>query len=152
MTIMAKLKTSDKERISSREPAEQRLRRKLIERLEEQKELVTSELEGKHYVKTQTKFVHNSDTGETNRIEVPKRIKRWFWKEPDGTVCMKLFYGSSTLNLGENSTIEAKGLDKLPSVIGTVVEAIEAGELDEALKIASDERRLKFRPKPRNRR
>ena len=146
MTIMSKLKTSDKERSGAREPVEQRLRRKLIARLQEQKELVEAELEGKHLVRTHTKFVHNAETGETTRQEVPKRTKRWFWKEQDGTVCLKLFYGSSIIGLADGSTIEAKGLDKLPSTIDTIVEAVETGELDEPLKIASDERRLRFRP------
>lgn len=36
-------------------------------------------------------------------------------------------------------------LDKLPGMIDTIVEAVSAGELDEPLKTASDERRSKFR-------
>ena len=78
MAIMARLKTTDKERSGAREPVEQRLRRKLITRLQEQKELVEGELVGKHVVRTRTKFAHNGETGETTRQEVPKRTKRWF--------------------------------------------------------------------------
>ncbi|MFT7570716.1 MAG: hypothetical protein ACI9JL_001747 [Paracoccaceae bacterium] len=146
MAMLAKLKTSKKERSASRETVDQRLQRKLIERLREQKEFAEADIAGEAIIKTVTKFVPNKETGELVRQEVPKRIKRWFWKEADGTVCMKLLYGASVIDFnGENSTFEVKELSKLPETIDMVIEAIEAGELDDALMAAMVDRRSKLR-------
>jgi hypothetical protein len=146
MAILAKLKTSKKERSTGRETVEVRLRRKMKERLVEQKEFVEADLAGEQIIRMTTKFVLNKETGETVRREMPKRIKRWYWTEADGNVCMKLFYGSSVVTLnGDNSTFEAKELAKLPEVIDMIIEAVDAGELDESLKSAMSERRTKLR-------
>tara|TARA_R110002072_G_scaffold300627_3_gene478538 strand:+ start:7010 stop:7459 length:450 start_codon:yes stop_codon:yes gene_type:complete len=146
MAILAKLKTSKKERSTGREGVEQRLRRKMKERLIEQRDFAAADLAGEQIIRTTTKFIPNKETGELIRQEVPKRIKRWYWKEPDGNVCMKLFYGSSVVSLnGDSTTIEVKEFGKLPETIDLVIEAVEAGELDEVLKFAMTERRTKLR-------
>lgn len=146
MAMLAKLKTSKKERSSKREPVEQWLQRKIKERLLEQKEFAEADIAGEQIVRTTIKFVPNKETGEVVRQEVPKRIKRWYWKEADGTVCMKLFYGSSVVGFnGDASTFEVKELAKLPETIDLIIEAVEAGELDEPLMTAMADRRSKLR-------
>ena len=92
------------------------------------------------------KWKLNSETGQTERIEVPKKIRRWYWKEVDGNVCLKLLYGSSQISFnGDSSTIEVKELSKLPDTIDLLMEAVEAGELDEAMKSAMGQRRSVLR-------
>ena len=146
MALLAKLKTSKKERSTSRESIDVRLRRKMIDRLMEQRKFAEADLAGEQIVQTTIKFKPNKVTGEVTRQEVPKRIKRWYWKDADGTVCLKLLYGSAVVAFnGEASTIEAKELSKLPEAIDLVVAAVEAGELDKPLKAAMDDRRSKLR-------
>lgn len=142
MALLAKLKTSKKERSMGRETPENRLRRKMKERLIEQKEFAETDLKNDPVIRMAYKWVLNAETGQSDRVEVPKRIRRWYWKEADDNVCMKLLYGSSPILLnGDNSTIEVKELSKLPETIDTLVQAVEAGELDEALKKAMEQRK-----------
>ena len=147
MAVLVKLKTSKKERSQSRESVEQRLRRKLRLRLLEQKEFAEADINGEEIIRTRYKWFVHPETGETTRREVPKRIRRWYWQEADGNVCLKLLYGSSPISFnGDNSTIEVKELSKLPETIDLLMEAVDAGELDDTLKTAMGERRLKLRP------
>jgi len=148
MTVLTKLKLSNKERTERRESVEQRLRRKLKGRLVEQQEMVAADLKGEELVKTTIKYFPNKETGEAIRKEVPKRLKRWYWQEADGTVCLKLYYGSAVLPIsGEQSTIEVKSLDKLPAALETAIEAVEAGELDKVMTEALGQRRTMLRKK-----
>ncbi len=142
MAVLNKLKISKKTKSNQHEPTEQRLRRMLREKLMEQREMVEAELQGKQLVKTTTKYIPNKVTGELIQQEVPRQLRKWYWKEPDGTVCIHLLYGSIKLPInGENTTIEIKSLDELPKTIGVLMEAIDAGELDDALLAAMEERK-----------
>lgn len=146
MAILTKLKISKKERAGSRETVEQRLRRQMIDRLKEQRGFVSADIAGEKILKTTTRFIPNKLTGEVTRQEVPVRIRRWYWQEPTGAACMNLLYGSSTIKFhDDSSTIEIKELTKVPETIDMLIEAVEAGELDGAMKAALDERREKFR-------
>lgn len=142
MTALSKLKTSKKAKSGGQETDQQRLRRMLREKLLEQREMVEAEVTGKPLVKTTTKYVPNKVTGELISQQVPRQLRKWYWEEPDGTVCMQLLYGHLKLPIsGENTTVETKSLDKLPEVIGVLMDAIEAGELDMALMAAMEDRK-----------
>ncbi len=148
MAILSKLKINKKERAGSRETVEQRLRRQMIDRLKEQRGFVTADIAGQQIIKTTARYVQNKVTGEAIRQQVPVRIRRWYWQEQTGAVCLNLLYGTCVIKLQDGSTtIEAKDLAKVPETIDLVVEAVEAGELDGALKAALDDRRTKMRGK-----
>jgi hypothetical protein len=146
MSHLTKLKLTDKTRTDVEMNPEDLLRSKLITRLLEQKELVEADLKGEHLTKTRFKFVTDSETGESNRIEVQKQLRRWWWKDEDGGVMLTLRYGNRSLAIAEGkSTIEIGTLDKLPKIIDTIIEAVKAGELDKQLNAAMAERRLKLK-------
>ncbi len=146
MSHLTKLKLTDKTRTDVETNPEDLLRRKLITRLLEQKELVEADLKGEHITKTRFKFVTDSETGETKRVEVQKQLRRWWWKDEDGDVMLTLRYGNRPLAItGDRSTIEIGTLDKLPKIIDTIIEAVKAGELDKQLNAAMAERRAKLK-------
>ena len=148
MAVLAKLKTSKKDQASGRETVENRLRRKMKERLAEQREFVEADLRNQPIMLTKKKWVLNQATGQSECIDASKRARRWYWKEADGNVCMKLLYGNSPLAYnGESSTIEVKELARLPEAIDTLMEAIDQGELDTAMKEALGNRRSILRPR-----
>ena len=146
MAHLTKLKLSDKQRTDVKQTAEQRLRGKLIDRLAEQKELAEADLKGEQLVRTRFKSVKDETTGETKRIEVPKQIRRWWWKDEASGVMLVIRYGNKPLPIAnDKSTIEIGSLDQLPKVIDTVIEAVKAGELDKPLKAAMGDRRSKLK-------
>lgn len=146
MTVISKLKLSEKQRSDEIRSPEQRLRGKLIDRLIEQKELAEADLKGEPLVKTRFKFIQDPASGENKRIEVPKMIRRWWWKDEAETVFLQLRYGNKPLEVADKKpTIEVGTLDKLPKIIDTVMEAVKAGELDKQLRAAVSERRAKLK-------
>ncbi len=146
MTHITKLKLTDKTRTDVETNPEDLLRSKLIARLLEQQELVEADLKGEQLTKTRFKFVTDSETGETKRVEVQKQLRRWWWKDEDGQVNLTLRYGNKPLAItGDKSTIEIGTLDKLPKIIETIIEAVKAGELDKPLNAAMAKRRAKLK-------
>ncbi len=146
MTHLSKLKFSDKQRSQVKMTVEERLRHKLIDRLKEQKELAEADLKGEQLVRTRYKSVKDEETGETKRVQVPRLMRRWWWKDETDAVLLELRYGNKPIAVVDNkSTIEVGAMDKLPKVIDMVIEAVSAGELDKVLKAALGERRVKLR-------
>ena len=146
MTYITKLKLSDTQRADMDLKPEQRLRRKLLDHLNDQKSIAEADLKNEAVHRTRFKFVRDETTGETQRIEVPKIIRRWWWKTDEDKVMLQLRYGNKPLQItAKEGTIEVGTLDKLPETIDTVIEAVKAGELDKQLKAALGERRLKLR-------
>ena len=146
MTHLTKLKLNDKTRTDVETNPDDVLRNKLITRLLEQKELVEADLKGVLISKTRFKFVTDSETGESKRVEVQKQLRRWWWNDEDGQVMLTLRYGNKPLAIADSkSTIEIGTLDKLPKIIETIIEAVKAGELDKQLNAAMAERRLKLK-------
>ncbi len=146
MAHLSKLKFSDKQRTQVKMTVEQRLRHKLIDRLKEQRELAEADLKGEQLVRTRYKSVKDEETGETKRVQVPRLMRRWWWKDETDAVLLELRYGNKPIAVVDNkSTIEVGAMDKLPKVIDMVIEAVSAGELDKVLKAALGERRVQPR-------
>ena len=97
MTHLSKLKFSDKQRSQVKMTVEERLRHKLIDRLKEQKELAEADLNGKALVRTRYKMIKDEETGETKRVEVPRLLRRWWWKDETDAVLLELRYGNKPI-------------------------------------------------------
>ena len=96
------------------------------QKIDEQIQLVTN----KDYTPTQHKWV-TDDEGTQTKVEVPKRVKRWWTASVDGKINLVVRYGSKPLEFakGKNAVelaSEAEVADKLRQVR----EAAELGELD----------------------
>lgn len=99
-------------------------RKKLVANLEEQIELARLAIEGEP-LQLRRKRGHNV-------VTVSPRI--WWRKEPEGTYFTQIRYNKMPLNLaGRGTSIEVGPLNKLPSIYRTVINAINAGELDQAI-------------------
>jgi len=102
-------------------------RRKLIASLEEQIELAELAIEDQP-VKLKRKRGHQV-------VEVRPRL--WWRAVPDGHVYTQILYNKVPLNLGRRGTsIEVGSLKKLPAAYRTVIRAVKAGELDQAIEAA----------------
>ena len=119
-------------------PALQVRRNKLSNKLYEQIKLATALRDGSTYAPTHLRSVRDRDTGEIKRMELPKRIRQWWFTSESGKVRVQIKYGSKTLEVGgkgKNSVEVANG-DELIKVLETIKSAVEAGELDVQLESA----------------
>jgi hypothetical protein len=104
-------------------------RQNLIDRLEEQRELAKDP----YYTVNARRWIKDTE-GVKQLIEVKKRIKPWWRKDPNGSLYMILKSGLKRLVLDKGMTAIAVGTpDKLESVIMTLIAAAKSGELDGVL-------------------
>ena len=104
-------------------------RQNLIERLEEQRELAKDP----NYTITSRHWIKDRE-GIKQLVEIQKRVKPWWAKDPTGSLYMVLRSGLRRLVLDKGMTAIAVGTpDKLEDVISTLIAAAKAGELDRAL-------------------
>lgn len=144
MTVFTKLKlvTSKKEQNAS--PIIVR-RNKLVSKISEQIELATAKKEGRLYAPKRIKNVTNAD-GERVTVETIKRVKEWFWVTPTNKINLSLRYGSKTLLLNAKgaNAIEVATANELIDTLSDLRDAVNAGELDEAITNASEKLREGF--------
>jgi len=107
-------------------------RSKVIGRLEEQKVL----LNDPNYTRTVRKWT-NKD-GEKTAIEKQKRVLPWWRLAPDGSFVLVIRAGRKPIEFEKGkSAVAVPSLEKLPSVIDTLISAVRGGELDDQLASAS---------------
>ena len=120
-------------------------RNKLSSKLWEQIQLAKSQLEGTQFVVTKFKSVKDRETGLLKQVEVPKRIKPWWFQSDEGKVCFSVRYGSWTIDLAKGKpSVEVESGEELVKALTTIKIAVEAGELDSQIEIASAKLRSGF--------
>ena len=134
MTILSKLKLSDKTRSSMLEAPETQARGKMLDALELQLKAAEAELEGKIYTVPKIRYVNDATTGERAKREILETVKPWWFKDMAGDYYLQLKYGSKKLEIAPGKfSIEVGAVENLVGVLETVMEAVRSGELDEAL-------------------
>jgi hypothetical protein len=127
-------------------PAVQVRRNKLSSKLWEQIQLAKSQIEGKPFVVTKFRSFTDKETGVRKQLEVPKRLKPWWFVSESGKVCFSVKYGSWTLELAKGKpSIEVANAEELVNALIAVKEAVEAGELDSQIQTASASLRSGFK-------
>ena len=106
-------------------------RRKLIVKIDEQIQLAAN----KEYTPTQHKWVTDED-GNQRKVEVAKRVKRWWTASVDGKVNLVVRYGSKPLEFAKDkNAIELASEDEVADTLRKVRDAVEAGELDALIEV-----------------
>jgi len=118
-------------------PAIQVRRNKLSNKLYEQIKLAKALNEGKTYSPLRLRTFRNKETGEIKTIEVPQRIRQWWFTSDTGKVCIQVKYGSRTIDIskGKNS-VEVSSANELLKALETLKLAAESGEFDVQLESA----------------
>ena len=106
-----------------------RRRRKLISKIDEQILLATDS----NYKPTKIKWIHNED-GTERKIEIPKRVRRWWTEQQGGTVLLTIRYGNKVIELeqGKNA-IELPSKAELEPTLQSIKQAVDNGEFDTLL-------------------
>ena len=104
-------------------------RRKLIGKIDEQILLATDS----NYKPTKIKWVQNED-GTERKLEIPKRIRRWWTEQLGGTVLLTIRYGNKVIELeqGKNA-IELSSKAELEPTLQSIKKAVDNGEFDTLL-------------------
>lgn len=122
----------------------QRGRAKLLSYLGDQKSLAMAEMEGRTFAPSRT-VRRKNDAGEMVRVEQPRHVRRGWFRGADGNLYFQLRYGSKPLALGKDvNAVAVDEVGNIPGVVDTLVEAVNAGELDQQITAAAAERRAAF--------
>ena len=120
-------------------PTEYR-RNKLVANLLEQREIAQADVEGRE-LKIMRKRWELTETGEKKRVEVSKRLKRWWTTDAEGKVVLVVRWGSKLLELsGDKAAVVVGDATKLVLTLEKLVQAARAGELDAAIAKANKAR------------
>ena len=121
-------------------------RNKLSAKLWEQIELARGQPTGKPFVVIKNRTIKDSETGMRKVVEVPKRLRPWWWISESGKVCVSVRYGSKVLELSKGkSAVEVASPEDLIKTLETVRSAVEAGDLDAQIEAASGVLKAGFR-------
>lgn len=144
MSVITKLKLVTSQKELNVSPIMVR-RNKLVVKISEQIEIAVANKEGRLYAPKRLKNITNAN-GERVAIETTKRVKEWFWVTPTNKINLSLRYGSKTLVLngkGANA-IEVANTNELIDTLSDLRDAVNAGELDDAITNASEKLREGF--------
>jgi hypothetical protein len=113
-------------------------RNKLSNKLWEQIELAKSQMDGTQFVVKKYRSFTDKETGLRKQIEMPKRIREWWFKNELGKVCFSVKYGSRPLELAKGKhSVEVGNAAELVKALELVKHAVEVGELDTQIELAS---------------
>ena len=138
MSALGNLKLVPVKKTSQLLPAIQR-RNKMTKRIAEQIALCQAQAEGRQLLSTRAKTVRDSETGESKILQVPKRIKAWWWPAENGKLCLSIRYGAKqiALNAKGANAIEVESRDALLETLNIIKNAVLAGELDGQIEAAA---------------
>ena len=104
-------------------------RRKLMAKVDEQIQLSTN----KDYTPTQHKWI-TDDEGKQTKVEVAKRVKRWWTASVDGKINLVVRYGSKPLEFAKGkNAIALKSKEDVEPTLRKLKLAVLGGEFDEML-------------------
>src|SRR3954469_19007034 len=102
-------------------------RARVIERLEEQKRLIADPTY-KRTVQTWTK----GEDGKKTATDSQQRVQPWWRTNANGGLVFFIRAGAKAIEFEKGkAAIAVPSLDKLPTVIDTLISAVRAGELDD---------------------
>ncbi|CAN1487647.1 hypothetical protein MCETALH18_00116 [Methylophilaceae bacterium] len=144
MSTLNNLKLTAEKKPQHIAPVQQR-RNKLSHRLWEQIQLAKSQVDGTEFVIKKYRSFKDQETGLRKQIEVPKRIRPWWFVSANGKVCISIKYGTSVLELAKGKpSVEVDSPQDLIKALEAIKGAVEAGELDGQIEIASTNLRTGF--------
>ena len=145
MSTILKLKFISSKRQHTSNPVLIR-RNKLAAKLHEQAELVAAKKEGRTYAPMRARTVVDRATGDRKTVDLPKRVKEWFWVSENGKINLAVRFGSNVLEItkGKNA-IECGNADELLQALNLLKTATLNGELDEQMELASKALKERFK-------
>ena len=128
-------------------PSEEYRRNKLVANLQEQRDIAQADAEGREHQVLRRRW-EITETGEKKRVEVAKRLKRWWSTDAEGRVVLVVRWGSKLLELsGDKAAVVIGDKAKLVPTLDKLVQAARAGEFDAAIDKANKGRTIRQKAK-----
>ncbi len=120
-------------------------RNKLSTKIWEQIQLAKAHKEGGTFTVKRFKTVKDYD-GSSKSIELQKKVRPWWFVADAGKVCVNVKYGAKLIELAKGKTaVEVSSAEDLIKTLEIIKVAVEAGELDAQIEIASGAVRAGFK-------
>ena len=134
MSVLAQLKLTTAKKSTTQSPVVRR-RLKVVDRLTEQVLLAKAQQDGSVYAPLRQRTVKDAETGERKTLQLPKRVKQWWFVAENGKLCVALRYGAKTIALGAKgqTAVELTANDQLVNTLELLKQAVMDGELDAAI-------------------
>ncbi len=144
MTSFNNLKFTANIKPRNQPPIVQR-RSKLITRLWEQIQLAKCQLNGTELTVRRRKNIKDID-GVVKNVDLPKRIKPWWFVDQSGKVCVSVRYGSKVIELKKGMpSIQVNDPEELIETLEIIKCEVEKGSFDEEIEIASGALKANFK-------
>lgn len=122
-----------------------RRRDMLIAKLNEQVAYAQAQQDGGVFAPTRIRTLKDQESGESKRVEMPKRVKPWWFTDDSGKLCLVVKYGTKPLELAKGKVaIELTAQADLIPTLETLKAAVTAGELDAQIEVMSGALRKGF--------
>jgi hypothetical protein len=109
-------------------------RQKLSNKLDEQIQLAKAQQSGTEFSPVKIRTVKDEATGESRKVEVPKKLKPWWWTGENGKLCITVRYGARTLEIVEGkNAIETDTIADVITSLQVIRTAVDSGELDKRI-------------------
>lgn len=132
MSKLDKLKLTEQTRSKMLVSPTLKARAKFVDNIRIQIEGAKAELNGETFTRKTKIWVDEPETGERVFKEVPLKFRAWYWRDEKENVMLGLKYGARKIELSPGKpTIEVGKEDKLIPTLEMILEAAEAGEMDE---------------------
>ena len=141
---LAGLKLTTAQKDTGVSPVQQR-RNKMSKRLWEQIQLAKAQAGGGQFSASKFRTITDTETGLRKSVEVPKRVKAWWFVADNGKTAIAVRYGARLLELAKGKfAVEIATPNELVQTLEVIKSAVEAGELDEQMELASTKLRSAF--------
>jgi len=133
MSGLSALKLVQAQREKANSPQHAR-RQKLSTKLAEQIQLAKAQQSGAEFAPVRVRTVKDEATGQSRKVEVPKKLKPWWWADEKGKLCITVRYGARTLEIVEGkNAIETDSIADVITSLQVIRTAVDSGELDKRI-------------------
>ena len=142
MGILDSLILSESSKRAATTDQKVQLRHKMATSLDQQIAAATCETKGEVYaVEVEKWIVTDKTTGAKERRKVQTIQRKMWYRDASNKVMLELRLGHKPLKIGNKSSIQVGDLSNLVPILEKVKAAVMAGELDQAMKEISDNRK-----------
>ena len=112
-------------------------RNKLVAQLQEQRAIALAEKTGERHVVIRRRWAVD-EAGVRQRVDVEKRLKRWWSAQADGQVLLTVRWGTRVIEWERGKAAIVVGeASKLIGILEKLIAAAHAGELDDFIAAAN---------------